>query len=131
MELPEPAPAVSRSEASSKGARKARAGYPPLGLEASAPDLDIAAAHSSDWQPQDYLPDTSSESSESVHDEVVELRARAREISVGDGRWRILGRRSGRGGGRWFPWRRIGERRGGEEGRWQFLVISVNYGGKW
>ena len=34
----------------------------------------------SSWQPQDYLPDASSSSEESFHDEVAELRARAREI---------------------------------------------------
>ncbi|GJM85065.1 hypothetical protein PR202_ga01483 [Eleusine coracana subsp. coracana] len=34
----------------------------------------------SSWQPQDYLPDGSSSSEESFHDEVAELRARAREI---------------------------------------------------
>ncbi|GJN09385.1 hypothetical protein PR202_ga27388 [Eleusine coracana subsp. coracana] len=100
MELSEPSPAVSNPEASSRGAWKARVGCPPLGLEASAPDLDIAAAHSSDWLPQDYLPDASS--FEFFHDEVVELCAWACEIPVGDGRRRILGRRSERGGGRWF-----------------------------
>ncbi|GJN16205.1 hypothetical protein PR202_gb03168 [Eleusine coracana subsp. coracana] len=46
MELLDPSPRESKPDTSSRGARKARNGCPPLGLEAAASDLGMGAAWS-------------------------------------------------------------------------------------